>query len=65
VKRSNLAFSEEIATVENDLAMTDAIDTCNGYRWIWEIVDFLINSAHLHRLSFHLVLPDKHDNPFK
>jgi len=32
VKRSNLAFSEEIATVENDLAMTDAIDTCNSYR---------------------------------
>ena len=37
-KLRNLAFSEEIATVENDLAMTDAIDTCNSYRWIWVIV---------------------------
>jgi len=34
-KLRNLAFSEEIATVENDLAMTDAIDTRNSYRWIW------------------------------
>ena len=37
-KLRNLAFSEEIATVENDLAMTDAIDTCNSYRWIWVLV---------------------------
>ena len=36
-KLRNLAFSEEIATVENDLAMTDAIDTCNSYRWNWVI----------------------------
>ena len=41
VKRSNLAFSEEIATVENDLAMTDAIDTCNSYRWIWVDITLL------------------------
>ena len=40
-KLRNLAFFEEIATVENDLAMTDAIDTCNSYRWIWVIYYFL------------------------
>jgi len=40
-KLRNLAFSEEIATVENDLAMTDAIDTCNSYRWIWVDITLL------------------------
>jgi hypothetical protein len=33
----NLALCEGIATVENDLAMTDAINACNSYRRIWVI----------------------------
>ena len=37
-KLRNLAFSEEIATHPWVLAMTDAIDTCNSYRWIWDTV---------------------------
>ena len=35
-QQSKLAFYDEIATVGNDLAMTDTIDTCNSYRWIWQ-----------------------------
>jgi len=45
VKRSNLAFSEEIATVENDLAMTGAIDICNSYLWILVKIESLKFSA--------------------
>jgi hypothetical protein len=44
-KLRNLAFSEEIATVENDLAMTGAIDICNSYLWILVKIESLKFSA--------------------
>jgi hypothetical protein len=42
-KLRNLFVFDKIATVGNDLAMTDAIDTCNRYRWIWESLNSVIN----------------------
>jgi len=44
-KLHNLALSEEIATVENDLAMTGAIDIYNSYLWILVKIESLKFSA--------------------